>query len=348
MAEITSVAVIGAGTMGSQRGGEREMETVNLGRSGLRVSRLCLGTMIFGTQLDQDAAFAVMDRALDLGIDFIDVADVYPVPPSPDRWGRTEEIVGRWLCDRRPRATVATKCVNRVGPGANDLGGSRKHVIEACEASLRRLQVERIDLYYLHHSDLGSPMDETFEALDRLVQDGKVHYVGVSNFEAWQLGMASTIIAERRLARIAAVQPRYNLLSRTYERDLLPLSGAAGIGVVPYNPLGAGMLTGKYRRGQEPPADSRFGWGEYGRMYQRRYWSDRMFDVAEAVEAVGRELGVSAARVALAWLLARPGVTAPIVGASRPDQLDDSVGALDVQLSSEHLDRLARVSQPFV
>jgi 1-deoxyxylulose-5-phosphate synthase len=324
------------------------METVNLGRSGLRVSRLCLGTMIFGTQLEQDAAFAVMDRALELGIDFFDVADVYPVPPSPDRWGVTDEIVGRWLHDRRPRVTVATKCVNRVGPGANDAGGGRKHVIEACEASLRRLQVERIDLYYLHHSDTGAPMEETFEALDRLVQDGKVHYVGVSNFEAWQLGLASTVIAERRLARIAAVQPRYNLLSRTYERDVLPLCRAAGMGVVPYNPLGAGMLTGRYRRGQEPPAESRFGWGEYGRMYQRRYWSDRMFDVAEAVEAVGRELGVSAARVALAWLLAQPGVTAPIVGASRPEQLDDSVQALEVNFTPEHLDRLGQVSQPFV
>ncbi|TMC09804.1 MAG: aldo/keto reductase [Chloroflexi bacterium] len=324
------------------------METVNLGRSGLRVSRLCLGTMIFGTQLDQDAAFAVMDRALELGIDFVDVADVYPVPPSPDRWGRTEEIVGRWLSARRPRVTVATKCVNRVGTGANDLGGGRKHVIEACEASLRRLQVERIDLYYLHHSDTGAPMDETFEALDRLVQDGKVHYVGVSNFEAWQLGLAGATIAERRLARITAVQPRYNLLNRTYERDLLPLARATGTAVVPYNPLGAGMLTGKYRRGQEPPADSRFGWGEYGRMYQRRYWSDRMFDVAEAVEAVAGEVGVSPARVALAWLLAQPDVTAPIVGASRPEQLDDSVRALEVQLSSEQLDRLAEVSQPFV
>ena len=324
------------------------METVNLGRSGLRVSRLCLGTMIFGTQLEQDAAFAVLDRALGLGIDFIDVADVYPVPPNPKLWGRTEEIVGQWLDDRRPRVTVATKCVNRVGTGANDVGGSRKHVIEACEASLRRLRVERIDLYYLHHSDTGAPMDETFEALDRLVQDGKIHYVAVSNFEAWQLGLAGAAIAERRLARITAVQPRYNLLNRTSERDLLPLCRASGMGVVPYNPLGAGMLTGKYRRGQEPPADSRFGWGEYGRMYQRRYWSDRMFDVAEAVEAVGRELDVSPARVALAWLLAQPGVTAPIVGASRPDQLDDSVGALEVQLDSEHLDRLNEVSQPFL
>lgn len=324
------------------------MDSVNLGRSGLRVSRLCLGTMIFGSQLDEEAAFAVMDRALELGIDFVDVADAYPVPPRPDTWGRTEEIVGRWLRSRRPAVTVATKCVNRVGPGANDLGGSRKHVIEACETSLRRLQVERVDLFYLHHSDLGAPMEETLEALDRLVAHGKVHYVGVSNFEAWQLGLAMALAAERRLARITAVQPRYNLLNRVHERDLLPLCAAAGLGVVPYNPLGAGMLTGRYRRGQEPPADSRFGWGEYGRMYQRRYWSDRMFDVAEEVEDIAREADVSPARVAIAWLLAQPGVTAPIVGASRPAQLDDSVRALDVRLTPDHLDRLARVSQPFV
>ena len=324
------------------------MDSVNLGRSGLRVSRLCLGTMIFGSQLDEEAAFAVMDRALELGIDFVDVADAYPVPPRPDTWGRTEEIVGRWLRSRRPAVTVATKCVNRVGPGANDLGGSRKHVIEACETSLRRLQVERVDLFYLHHSDLGAPMEETLEALDRLVAHGKVHYVGVSNFEAWQLGLAMALAAERRLARITAVQPRYNLLNRVHERDLLPLCAAAGLGVVPYNPLGAGMLTGRYRRGQEPPADSRFGWGEYGRMYQRRYWSGRMFDVAEEVEHIAREADVSPARVAIAWLLAQPGVTAPIVGASRPAQLDDSVRALDVRLTPDHLDRLARVSQPFV
>jgi aryl-alcohol dehydrogenase (NADP+) len=324
------------------------METVNLGRAGLRVSRLCLGTMIFGSQLDEPAAFAVMDRAVELGIDFVDNADVYPVPPRPDTVGRTEEIVGRWIANRRPVVTVATKCVNRVGPGPNDAGGSRKHVIEACEASLRRLGVDRVDLYYLHHSDLQAPLDETLEALDRLVQDGKIHYVGVSNFEAWQLGLAAGIVAERRLARVTAVQPRYNLLNRTYERDLLPYCRATGTAVVPYNPLGAGMLTGKYRRGQEPPAESRFGWGDYGRMYQQRYWSDRMFDVAEAVQQVAGEIGATAAQVAIAWLLAQPGVTAPIVGASRPDQLDDSVKALDLALAPEQLDRLAQVSQPFV
>src|SRR5579884_865358 len=324
------------------------MDTVNLGHSGLRVSRLALGTMIFGGQVDETIAFAVMDRAFELGIDFFDTADVYPVPPSAETAGRSEEIVGRWIRSRGHAVTVATKCVNRVGPGRNDQGGGRKHVIEACEASLRRLGRERIDVFYLHHADLEAPLEETLEALDQLVRAGKVHYLGVSNFETWQLGLALATIAERRLARISVVQPRYNLLNRVYERDLLPLCRAAGIGVAPYNPLGAGMLTGKYRRGQEPPVGSRFALGEYGRSYRRRYWDDRMFDVVETVTEVARELGASPAQVALAWLLAQPVVTTPIVGASRPEQLDDDVGALRVRLSPEQLDRLARVSQPFV
>src|SRR5262249_20267306 len=158
-------------------------------------------------------------------------------------------------------------CVSRVGPGPNDQGGSRRHVVQACERSLRRLGTDRIDLYYLHHADLGAPMDETFEALDHLVRTGKILYVGVSNFEAWQLGLAMAPIAERGLARMAAVQPRYNLLHRPYERDLLPLAKAAGMGVMPYNPLGAGMLAGRYRRGEAAPEGSRFARGEYGRMY---------------------------------------------------------------------------------
>src|SRR5258708_24578984 len=252
------------------------MEGIRVGRSGLQVSRLCLGTMIFGSQRDQSEAFAIMNMAAELGIDFIDVADVYPVPPLSETWGRTEEIVGAWLQGKREQFVVATKCVNRVGPGRNDSGGSRKHVIEACEASLRRLKTDRVDLYYLHHSDLGAPYEETLEALDRLVRDGKVHYIGVSNFEAWQLGWLMALGAERRLARVTVVQPRYNLLNRVYERDLLPLCRAAGIGVVPYNPLGAGMLTGKHKRGQEPPAESRVAQGDYGPMYQVRYWYENM------------------------------------------------------------------------
>ncbi len=323
------------------------MESTSVGRSGLKVSRLCLGTMLFGSFVDEAAGVAVMDQAAELGFDFIDTADVYPVPGSPETAGRTEEIVGRWLKGKRSRFVLATKCVNRVGPSPNDAGGSRKHVIEACEASLRRLQTDRVDIFYLHHSDTDTPLDETLEALDRLVQDGKVHYIGVSNFEAWQLGLAMTMAAERRLARVTVVQPRYNLLSRSYERDLLPLCRASGIGVVPYNPLGAGMLAGKYRRGQEPPEGSRFGLGDYGRMYQTRYWSDRMFDVVEAVQEVAGEVGATPAQVAVAWLLAQEGVTSPIVGASRPEQLTDTVGALTLKLGDDQLKKLNEVSGEF-
>jgi len=323
------------------------MEGVRVGRSGLQVSRLCLGTMIFGSQRDQSEAFAIMDMAAELGIDFIDVADVYPVPPTSETWGRTEEIVGAWLQGKRDGFVVATKCVNRVGPARNDYGGSRKHVIEACETSLRRLKTDRVEVYYLHHSDLDAPIDETFEALDRLVQDGKVLYVGVSNFEAWQVAMALEAIAKSNLARITVLQPRYNLLNRPYERDLLPLARASGMGVVPYNPLGAGLLTGKYTRGEEPPAESRFAQGDYGRMYQGRYWNDRMFDVADAVAELARDEGCTPAQLALAWLLAQPDVTAPIIGASRPEQLVETAKAVGLSLSEATLQRLDQVSQPF-
>src|SRR5260370_10850387 len=293
------------------------MEGVRVGRSGLQVSRLCLGTMIFGSQRDQSEAFAIMDMAAELGIDFIDVADVYPVTPWSETWGRTEEAAGAGLEGKRAGFVVATKCVNRVGPARNDYGGSRKHVIEACEASLRRLMTDRVEVYYLHHSDLDAPIDETLEALDRLVQDGKVHYVGVSNFEAWQVATAMEAIAKSNLARITVLQPRYNLLNRPYERDLRPLARASGIGVVPYNPLGAGVLTGKYKRGEEPPAESRFAQGDYGRMYQGRSWNDRTLDVADAVVGLARGEGLAPVPLRAAWTLARPDLTAPIIGPSR-------------------------------
>ncbi len=324
------------------------METVTLGRSGLRVSPLCLGTMLFGSQCDEGTSAAILDEAAGLGIDFLDTADVYPVPPGPATWGRSEEILGRWLRDRRERFVVATKCGNRVGPGPNDAGGSRRHVIAACEASLRRLQTDRIDLFYLHHADLGAPIDETLEALDRLVRDGKVLYVGVSNFEAWQAALAMAAIAEGDLARLAAFQPRYNLLHRPAERDLLPLARAAGIAVLPYNPLAGGMLTGRYRRDEPPPVGSRFARGEWGRMYQGRYGAQPMFDVAEAVAEVAKAEGLTPAQVALAWLLGRDGVTGVIVGASRPGHVREWTGALGRRLSELGQTRLDEVSKGFV
>jgi aryl-alcohol dehydrogenase-like predicted oxidoreductase len=303
--------------------------------------------MIFGSLVDEPAARAVLDQADELGFDFLDCADAYPVPAAPETAGRTEEILGRWLHGRRDRFVVATKFAGRVGTGRDDLGGSRRHVTIACESSLRRLGTDRIDLYYAHHSDLGPDLDEALDAMHRLVDQGKVLYWGLSNFEAWQLGQALVFGSRAGRGQLLALQPRYNLLHRTAERDLIPLCQAFGIAVIPYNPLGAGMLSGRYRRGQEPPAESRFGQGEYGRMYQGRYWSEVAFDVVEELERLAREEGTSPARLALAWLLSRPGVSVPIIGASKPEQLRDSAGALDLKPSPETLTRLDEVSAQF-
>jgi 1-deoxyxylulose-5-phosphate synthase len=221
-------------------------------------------------------------------------------------------------------------------------------MIEACEASLRRLQTDRIDVYYAHKWDESTPIDETMEAFDRLRRDGKILYVGISNFSAWQLGLAHAVAAERRLAPIAALQPRYNLLYRAAERDLFPFCRAVGIGVMPYNPLAAGMLTGKYRRGSEPPAESRFSWGDYGRMYQGRYWSDEMFRVVETLVSISQDEQMSPAQVALAWVLHQSVVTSAIVGASRPEQLRENVKALDKKLSEDSIRRLDEASLNFV
>ena len=324
------------------------METVRLGRHGLRVSRLCLGTMVFGAQCDEAASVRVLDAAAELGFSFLDAADVYPVPPDLATAGATEEILGRWLRGRREEFTVATKFVNPMGGGPNDQGASRKHMVEACEASLRRLGTDRIDVYYIHHSDPSTPIEETMEAFDRLHAAGKILYVGISNFATWELALAQAVVAERRLAPIAALQPRYNLLFRQPERDLLPLARALGMGVMPYNPLGAGMLTGKYRRASEPPPESRFGWGDYGRMYRGRYWSEEMFTVVDALVAVAAEEGCTPAQAALAWLLAGDAVTAPIVGASRPEQLAETVKCLDVRLGDASRARLDEASRSFL
>jgi aryl-alcohol dehydrogenase (NADP+) len=324
------------------------MEYVQLGRHGIRVSRLCLGTMVFGAQCDEAASAAVLDAADELGITFLDTADVYPVPPDPASAGRTEEILGRWLRGKRERFVVATKFVNRMGPGPNDEGASRKHMVEACEASLRRLGTDRIDVYYLHRPDESTPIEETMEAFDRLRSDGKILYVGISNFSAWQLALAQAVVAEARLAPIAALQPRYSLLFRQPERDLLPLAQALGIGVMPYNPLGAGMLTGKYRRGSEPPPESRFGWGDYGRMYQGRYWSDEMFVLVESLVAVAEAESLTPAQAALAWMLTREAITSPIVGASRPEQLRETVKCLDAKLSPAAVERLDEASRTYL
>ncbi|HEX3468500.1 MAG TPA: aldo/keto reductase [Candidatus Elarobacter sp.] len=308
------------------------MQYVRLGRTGLRISEICLGTMTFGLQTERDEAFAIMDVAENAGIDFLDVADVYPLGGTLETVGRTEQIVGEWLAGKRDRFVVATKVYNPMGPGPNDKGNARRHVIEACEASLRRLKTDWIDLYYIHRWDPETPIDETLHAFDDLRRAGKIRYAGCSNVAAWQL-MESLWTAEReRTVRFDAVQPRYNLLYRAIEAELLPAARAFGVGAVVFNPLAAGVLTGKYKRGEAPREGTRFQLGTSAKMYQQRYWQEEQLDVVERLAADVASRGKKLTHVALRWALDQPGVTAAIVGASRAEQLRDSLGALDVTL----------------
>lgn len=308
------------------------MQYTRLGRTGLQVSRLCLGTMTFGLQCDEPTSMAILDRAADGGITFIDTADVYPLGGTPETIGRTEEIVGRWLRGRRDRFILATKCFGRSGPARWDQGNSRKHILDAVDASLRRLQTDYIDLYQLHGPDPSTPIDETLKALDDLVRWGKVRYVGCSNFLSYQVARAIGRSETLSLARFDSVQPRYNLLFREFERELLPLCLEEGIGVIPYNPIAGGLLSGKHHAGT-PPEGTRFTLGTAGGRYQDRYWHDAMFETVEAIRPVAAEADMPMAQLALAWVMANPVVTAPIIGASRPEQLDDTLGAAERPLS---------------
>jgi 1-deoxyxylulose-5-phosphate synthase len=304
------------------------MRHVRLGRTGLPVSRLCLGTMTFGLQCDEPASRAILDRAAEGGITFLDTADVYPLGGTPETVGRTEEILGRWLRGRRHEFIVATKCSGATGARSWDRGLSRKHVLDAIDASLKRLQTDYVDLYQAHHPDWETPIDETLRAFDDVVRAGKARYVGCSNYPAWQTARALGRSDVLGLARWDTVQPRYNLLFRRIERELLPLCEAEGLAVIPYNPLAGGFLSGKHRRDSGPTAGTRFTLGTAAKRYQERYWREREFETVEAVRALAAEAGMSMVQLALAWVLAHPAITSPIVGASRPGQLDDAVAAV--------------------
>jgi aryl-alcohol dehydrogenase (NADP+) len=310
------------------------MRHVNLGRTGLPVSRLCLGTMTFGLQCDEAASFAVLDAAAEAGITFLDTADVYPLGGTGAEVGRTEEIVGRWLRGRRDDFIVATKCVGVMSRRRWDRGASRKHIREAVEGSLRRLGIDHIDLYQLHSHDPDTPIEESLGVLDDLVREGKVGYIGCSNFAAWQLALAVGRAEARGLARFDCIQPRYNLLYRRNELELFPLCLQEGIGVIPYNPIAGGMLSGKHRPGA-PTEGTRFTLGSAGYRYQDRYWHEGPFATVEALRALAEEAGMPLVTLAVAWCLAQPAITAPIIGASRPEQLQASVAALDVTLDAD-------------
>jgi 1-deoxyxylulose-5-phosphate synthase len=304
------------------------MQHTKFGRTGLRVSRLCLGTMTFGLQCDEVESHAIMDTAAEGGIDFFDAADVYPLGGGRSTAGRTEEIVGGWLKGKRASFIVATKCVGQMGPKPWDQGMSRKHILDAIEGSLRRLKTDYVDVYQLHSYDPATPIDEALEALDAVVKSGKARYVGVSNWLAHRVARALGRSELKGLARIDSVQPRYNMLFRAFERDLLPLCEEEGVAVIPYNPIAGGLLSGKHDR-TAPPPEGRFQLGTAGARYQERYWHEREFDTVDTLRGLSNEAGMSMASMAVSWVLSNPAITAPIVGASKPEQLKDSLEAAE-------------------
>ncbi|MEW6273315.1 MAG: aldo/keto reductase [Thermodesulfobacteriota bacterium] len=309
------------------------MQYVRLGRSGVRVSRLCLGTMNFGPVTPEDESFAIMDRALERGVDFFDTANVYGRRTGE---GVTESIIGRWLAQgggRRDRIVLATKVYGRMGDGPNERGLSAHHVLRACEASLRRLQTDRIDLYQMHHVDRDVPWEEIWQAMEQLQREGKVVYVGSSNFAAWHVAVANERAAARGRMGLVSEQSLYNLSARTVELEVLPACAALGVGVLPWSPLGGGLLGGVLAKATQ---------GRRASEQQQKALARRRPQV-EAYEAFCRELGRAPGDVALAWLLANPTVTAPIVGPRTLAQLESSVGALDVTLDASALARLDEI-----
>jgi aryl-alcohol dehydrogenase-like predicted oxidoreductase len=299
--------------------------------------------MTFGKQCDEATSFAILDRAIEAGVDFLDTADVYPLGGGLERVGRTEEIIGRWMASRGAREEIllATKCRAPMAAKPNSGGLSRYHIHRAVEASLRRLGTDVIDLYQTHFYDGHTPIDETLRALDDLVHQGKVRYVGCSNYPAWRLTEALGVSERLQLARYETVQPRYNLLYREIETELLPLARSAKLGVLVYNPIAGGMLSGKYRPGQSPQEGTRFTLGGAGSrggvgiVYQKRYWDELQLEAVAGLAERARERGHSLASVAVAWVLAQEGITSAIVGASRPEQLEATLLGAELQLDED-------------
>jgi len=312
------------------------MRYKNLGKTGVKVSELCLGTMIFGGKVDEPSSIKMIKRAIDLGVNFIDTANNY-------EFGRSEEIVGRAIGGMRDDVVLATKVEAVTGPGPNDFGLSRKNIMRAVEASLKRLGTDYIDLYQVHHVDPSTPLKETLTTLDDLVRAGKVRYIGCSNFPAWYLEKALRVSEVEGLEAFVAVQPRYNVVDRDVERELLPLCVEEGIGVIPYSPLAGGFLTGKYQLGKPAPEGSRGGGSP--NWISRRFTSRNRAILGELERVVG-ETGLAMGQVCLAWLLANPVVTAPIVGASSVEQLEVNLDVVNHSVSVEALRRVGEVSKP--
>lgn len=317
------------------------MEYRKLGRTGLKVSELCLGTMTFRWTSTEAESIQVLDRAWDAGINFIDTADVYTRWAEGNPGGIAEEIIGRWLKTKpRDQIVIATKVRGRMWPGPNGEGLSRQHIMKAVEDSLKRLQIETIDLYQTHSPDWDTPLDETLRVLDDLVHSGKVRYIGASNHAAWLLTKSLWISDKHNLARYDCIQPHYHLLNRPeVEPDLAALCLDQGIGMIPYSPLAGGFLTGKYTREGDPEKARGIG---NDRM--KRYKTDQGFALVDALRELGQARSKTIAQMALGWLLTQPFVTSPIVGANNVQQLDESLGAIDLRLTEDEMKRLDDVT----
>ena len=303
-----------------------------LGRTGLRVAALCLGGNTFGWTTNQKASEAVLDAYLEAGGNFVDTADVYSRWVPGHAGGESESVIGRWMATRRNRhaVIVATKGMAPMGPGANDTGLSRAHLMDAVEASLRRLQTDYVDLYQAHWDDRDTPLEETLRAFDDLIGQGKVRYIGASNYHAWRLTRALWESDKRGFVRYESLQPKYNLVFRDeYERELEPLCLEQEIGVIPYSSLGSGFLSGKYRPGQRLPSTARASGVE------KTYMNERGFAVLAALDEVAAASGTTPAQVALSWLVHRPGITAPIASATSTSQLRELIRGVELRLDDE-------------
>ena len=310
------------------------MEYRRLGSSGLKVSEICLGTMTFGVSTNQDEATRIVDLAFDAGINFFDTADGYSI-------GRSEEMLGRALQGRRREAVVATKFFNPMGSGPNDSGMSRVHIMDAIEDSLKRLEMDHVDIYYIHHVDVQTPLEEMLRALDDLVRQGKVRYIACSNYQAWRLCEALCVSESNNLARFVCYQPQYSLVVRDIEQELVPLCLHKGLGIVPWAPLAGGFLAGKYQPGQRlvPGTRSEEQWN-----WHEPFFAANADQTLATLLEVSDELGRTPSQVALRWLLDRPGVTSVISGVRTAEQLRDNVGATGWQLEGEPLTRLNETS----
>jgi aryl-alcohol dehydrogenase-like predicted oxidoreductase len=302
----------------------KPLELIPLGRTGVKVSRLCFGTMSFGGDADEATSAALFARCRDAGINFFDCANIYS-------GGRAEEILGRLAAPCRDELVLTSKAYFPTGPDANARGSSRRHLVRAVEASLKRLQTDRIDLFFLHRFDDLTPLDETLRAVEDLVRSGKILYAGASNFAAWQVMKALGIADKRGYSPLVCLQPMYNLVKRQAEVELLPLAQAEGLGVISYSPLGGGLLSGKYAPGVKPPA-ARLATHP---MYKVRYGDDWMVEAASRFTTFAREHGYAPAALAVAWVSGHPGITAPIVGARNVAQLEESLQAAAVPMTPD-------------